>query len=117
MAGLSIEAIDEMQKAWFAPLAEGMTVEHRFGEIQGSRRWQMILKLYGRGPTSVKIWRTEADGKQTPLLLRSRLNNRRQDTVVKKYARGILSSGVVMLRPESLPGNVWSRLVRSLYFS
>ena len=117
MSAKSMETSDEIQKAWFAPLEEGMTVEDRFGEIQGSRRWQMILKLYGRGPTSVKIWRTEADGKQTPLLVRSRLNNRRQDTVVKKYARGILNSGVVMLRPESLPGNVQSRLVRSLCFS
>ena len=101
----------------FSPLEPGMAVEDRFQEIQWAKRWKMILKLYGRGPTSVKIWRTEADGKQTPLLVRSRLNNRRQDTVVKKYARGILSSGVVMLRPESLPGNVRSRLVRSLCFS
>ena len=62
----------------------------------------MILKLYSREPSvSLTLWRIESDGRLTPLLSRSRLNNRRQDTVVKKYARGILSNGVAILRPES----------------
>ena len=90
------------EKVLFSPLEPGMTVEDRFKEIQGARRWQMILKLYSRElSVSLEVWRTESDGRLTPLLSRSRPNNRRQDTVVNKYARGILSNGVVMLRPES----------------
>ena len=94
-------ASEEYKRKFFGPLLPGQTVEDRFGEIKGSQRWRLIKQIYGLKPPDggsqwAVLFFTE-DGKLHRALFRSKNNARKQDTVVKRFCKGILESGVVML--------------------
>ena len=90
-----------MQARYFAPLEETKTVEDRFHDCTGSKRWQRILHVYGlsRGEgQTLHFFKQGQDGALIPLLQRSMEHNgRRQEVVIKKYAKSILEEGLVSL--------------------
>ena len=89
---------DQHRRQYFDALLPGQTIEDRIPE-QGSRRWQTIMKIYKSsdcsGAVVLPFYVPNPENKelQMPALLRSIHNPRRQDVVVKKYARGILQEG------------------------
>ena len=83
-------------------------IELRMPDVHGSLRMKLVIALYGvkmrnneKGPWfKVSLW----DSAHKPRLIRSQHNNRRQDSVVKQYAKGILISGVSELMRGTLLG-------------
>ena len=72
------------------------STEDRFPDVRGSLRFNLFLDIYAfkRGAT-VKFGRLSSSGVLEPLRKRSRYNQRRQESVVKKYTKSILESGLL----------------------
>ena len=101
---------------YFSELSAGQTVEDRLSDVQGSRRWQRVIQIYSVKKQDERITlpfynvNPEADGAEViieqdgkkmvnikqvqPALKRSKFNSRRQDSVVRKYAKQILDEGI-----------------------
>lgn len=80
------------------------SIEERFPDTKGSIRWAVIMKNYidRRGET---IHFFSKNGKK--LLGRHATNQRRQDSVVRKYAKGVLQHGILSdmrSQPMAVPG-------------
>eukprot|EP00959_Pyramimonas_sp_CCMP1952_P306458 6413919-Pyramimonas_sp.AAC.1 len=102
------KAAQDFRDRWFAPLRDGETVEDRFGDVKGSRRWVLLQIIYGvrsldrraigdgsyvkSKPVTHSLMLWGPDG--TQLLKRAPANPRKQDAVVKAYAAGVLKDGV-----------------------
>ena len=71
--------------------------DERFPNLKGARRWKAILRVYGKSTNAtLKVLKFDSEtSKYKRLLVRSKFNNRRQDQVVRQYAKSILSGGAV----------------------
>ena len=71
--------------------------DERFPNLKGARRWKAILRVYGKSTNAtLKVLKFDSEtSKYQRLWVRSKFNNRRQDQVVRQYAKSILSGGAV----------------------
>ena len=89
------ERLSEEEQRIFS--GEFSHADERFKTLKGARRWKAILRVYVKNPSAtVNVLRFDPEsGKSKRLLVCSKFNNRRQDTVVKTYAKGVLDGGAV----------------------
>lgn len=108
MSTASGQPLDDAEKQMF--FGEYSHADARFGEIKGALRWKHILRVYAKSPGArvfCLVKRYDANGGSSLRRVMQRdvkLNARRQDQVVKQYAKDLLATGAL----EAMRGQLCS---------